>query len=47
MLDGDVETDIFFERDLNQSFLFKILEYTEKEIRYTYTTVTTVTANNT
>ena len=46
MLDGDVETDIFFERDLNQSFLFNILEYTEKEIRYTYTTVTTVTANN-
>ena len=46
MLDGDVETDIFFERDLNQSFLFKILEYTEKEIRYTYTTVTTVTADD-
>ena len=44
--DGDVETDIFFEEDLNQSFLFKILEYTEKEIRYTYTTVTTVTADD-
>ena len=46
MLDGDLKTDIFFVRDLNQSSLFKILEYTEKEIRYTYTTVSTITADD-
>ncbi len=46
LLDGDAETDIFFERDLNQSFLFKILEYTEKEIKYVYTTTKTETADD-
>ena len=34
MLDGDMKTDIFFVADFNQPSLFKILEYTEKEIRY-------------
>ena len=36
MLEGDVKTDIFFERDLNQSFLYKVLKYNKKEIVFKY-----------
>ena len=36
MLEDNVKTDIFFEHDLNQSFLFKILKYNKKEILYKY-----------
>lgn len=36
MLKDNVKTDIFFEHNLNQSFLFKILEYNKKEILYKY-----------
>ena len=40
MLEGDIPTDIFFERDLNQSFLYKILKNNAKEIEFTYTHLT-------
>ena len=36
MLKDNVKTDIFFEHNLNQSFLFKIFEYNKKEILYKY-----------
>ena len=36
MLKDNVKTDIFFEHNLNQSFLFKILKYNKKEILYKY-----------
>ena len=36
MLEGDVKTDIFFERDLNQAFLFKVLKKNKKEIVFKY-----------
>ena len=35
-LEDNVKTDIFFEHNLNQSFLFKILKYNKKEILYKY-----------
>ena len=36
MLEDGVKIDIFYEHDLNQSFLFKILKYNKNEIAYKY-----------
>ena len=42
MLKDGVKTDIFFEHNLNQSFLFKILKYNKNEIAYKYDNSSTI-----
>ena len=42
MLEDGVKTDIFYEHDLNQSFLFKILKYNKNEIAYKYDNSSTI-----
>lgn len=40
VIKGDVETDIFFEHDLTQSFLYEILNSNDEKVEYKYTTPT-------